>query len=294
MTSLYGDTKGIGSQILIIDAQPVIDTFQINDICSRNAFGFRFLMAPAQNVGLFACASMFNHSCLPNSEREHYGDVITFRVQKFIAKGEEIFIRYDETLSRWKITRTGCTIYSTGGASSVHANSARLVLESVDLRGRRNELAEQVEAFRADHITGNKREPLPMAVVKEAESLARELTATYDLVRYRGVPCLPLAMIQSWLISAYGTQRHKTYSTAIGVLKILACDVVEVPSLSVRATGVTEMTGEALVALSYLSSLELGDGERGLAKELEDMANDVHRFHGSKSTQLVTPAMMAM
>lgn len=75
----------------------VVDVFRVHDIVSRNGFG---LGPSARDVsaGLWVRAARINHSCVPNTDKEFFGDMMLIRAKRPIAAGEEILHSYiDET-----------------------------------------------------------------------------------------------------------------------------------------------------------------------------------------------------
>lgn len=206
-----------------------------------------------------------------------------------IAKGAEIFIQYNtgeytyeerqrETQILWSFA-CRCKLCEVEGS------------ESPKMRGHRQKLAEQIENSLEKHITGTQIEPPPAAVVKEAERLEREMIATYN-EHYSGIPKLPLARIQGWMIEAYGKRRAKIYAVATTVLKTLAYDVVEKPQLDVRTTSTTAVAMEAMTAFTMLAAMKYQDGERGVAMKLEAMAKQVARVHTGQDVENFLPKML--
>lgn len=98
---LYGDYAGDGNDISRTEDGPVVDTFRVQDIVSRNAFGpgSQFGDEGARNAstGLWIWAAYVNHSCVPNLRKEYVGDTMVLRATRRIAAGEEVFISYDES-----------------------------------------------------------------------------------------------------------------------------------------------------------------------------------------------------
>uniref|UniRef100_A0A914Z682 SET domain-containing protein n=1 Tax=Panagrolaimus superbus TaxID=310955 RepID=A0A914Z682_9BILA len=84
----------------------IIDAAKIQQICSLNRWGSGCdnlanvynldgqLQEDTENSNLFILPSYFNHSCLANSFRTFYGDVIVIHATEDIKKGDEISIAY--------------------------------------------------------------------------------------------------------------------------------------------------------------------------------------------------------
>ena len=100
LTTLSGRYSGLGTNEIVCDGVRVVNSFQIGDIVSQNAFQITPPRAPdvndsAQssvptlngniaNAGIYWLASMINHSCLPNANYTFHGDQIVVRATKLI------------------------------------------------------------------------------------------------------------------------------------------------------------------------------------------------------------------
>ncbi|GAA5974697.1 hypothetical protein JCM11641_007228 [Rhodosporidiobolus odoratus] len=72
---------------------PCIDTARIEAISAQNRFGLRSMQDGSPSA-LFLRASLFNHSCVGNSDWHIIGDVIVVRARAPIPVGEEILMSY--------------------------------------------------------------------------------------------------------------------------------------------------------------------------------------------------------
>ena len=131
----------------------------------------------------------------------------------------------------------------------------------------------------------------PKTIVKEAEDLAHDLEATYVSRRHDGLPRKPLAAIQCWLISAYGSRRAKTYEMCCSVLRSVAFDVVDEP-FSVNPTAISAVTDRAITTLKFLSAIKLRTGEKRVVRDMEDMAKTMLMMRFGSLEGLMDPAKM--
>jgi hypothetical protein len=93
-----------------------VDVMRIHVICTYNRFGFNSVNdlatfgrpKPKKNklkttpAGLYLFPSYFNHSCVPNAEREQFGEAMVIRATRNIAKRDEIFLSYMGTSSDYE------------------------------------------------------------------------------------------------------------------------------------------------------------------------------------------------
>jgi tetratricopeptide (TPR) repeat protein len=213
---LYGDYGGIGKKLIEKDGSPVIDTFQVHDIASRNTFGLAPLTssnekqsaAGTANTGLWVTASYANHSCIPNTQREFVGDLLVVRAIGLIRKGEEITHEYFDT-SDYDARQS--ELEKTWGFK---CSCALCIAEEADgpaVRKKRQECRREAEAFaEREHSSRAKR----ISILK-AERLARSIEDTYDPQRYNGIPHTATSGIKKWLEEAKGqTSRNKTSGKA--------------------------------------------------------------------------------
>ncbi|TAQ88207.1 hypothetical protein B7494_g3450 [Chlorociboria aeruginascens] len=201
---LYGDYRGLEKKLIIDETGPVIDTFQVHDIVTRNAFGpgpvysnGRYEDEDARNAstGLWILTSYANHSCIPNAKKENIGDLMILRACRPVAAGEEITHSYDESsdydarttalMNTWGFTCT-CAL-----CIAEEADSAVLRKKRRDLESEASALIERSDAVRVDRLS-----------ISKAKRLARSIDATYDDERYKGLPRMAHLRIQNWLEEA--------------------------------------------------------------------------------------------
>lgn len=196
---LYGNYQGGGKNVSRTEDGPVVDTFRVHDIVSRNAFGpgsqYGEEGASNASTGLWIWAAYINHSCVANAKKEYIGDLMVLRATRPISAGEEIFISYDES-SDYDARQTA--LMTTWG---FECNCALCAAEKADdpaVRKKRQELASEVDAFvEREHWANAKR----LTIVK-AQRLVRAIDDTYDGERYNGVPRVATRRIQEWLALA--------------------------------------------------------------------------------------------
>jgi len=198
---LYGDYQGDGEDKDVSGTEdgPVVDTFRVHDIISRNAFGpgSQYSEEGASNAstGLWIWAAYINHSCIPNAKKEYIGDLMVLRATRPITAGEEIFHSYDESSD---YDTRQMALMTTWG---FECNCALCAAEKADdpaVRKRRRELASEADAFvERENWASTKR-----LTVAKAQRLVRAIDETYDDERYEGVPRVAILRLQEWLIKA--------------------------------------------------------------------------------------------
>jgi hypothetical protein len=199
-TSLFGDHTGLGTQVLIKDGAPVIDTFQIHDIVSRNAFGPGEVFASSKqqqdgrkaSTGLWVRSAYINHSCIPNAAKDSMGDLMVFRAVRDIAAGEEITHCYSEAID---LKDRAANLKTTWGFECDCKLCKAEKKDGAALRTKRMELMGQAEALMArDDVRIAKR-----VTVGRLETVMKELDATYNEQRYQGIPRYGVERIQEWI-----------------------------------------------------------------------------------------------
>jgi tetratricopeptide (TPR) repeat protein len=196
---LYGDYEGDGKNVYKTEDGPVVDSFRVHDIMSRNAFGagsqYGEEGANKASTGLWIWAAYMNHSCIPNTKKEFIGDLMVVRAARPITAGEELFNSYDGS-SDYDTRKTA--LMTTWG---FECNCALCIAEKADdptVRKKRQELANDADVFVA-------REPWANAkrlTISKAQRLARAIDDTYDGERYKSVPRVAAQGIQGWLARA--------------------------------------------------------------------------------------------
>ncbi|KAI1206533.1 uncharacterized protein F4807DRAFT_438339 [Annulohypoxylon truncatum] len=193
---LYGDYQGDGSESFRTEDGPIVDTFRVHDIVSRNAFspGSQFGEEDASNAstGLWVRAAYINHSCVANIEKEYVGDMMILRASRPIKSGEEIFHRYDESSDYEARQRALETTWGFG------CSCALCVVEKADdpaLRKRRQELVNEADQLIAKEHWANARS----LMVTRAKRIMRSIDETYQEKKYKGLPHLATRRIQEWI-----------------------------------------------------------------------------------------------
>lgn len=197
--ALYGDWEGVPTTPTALPDGPVVDTFRVHDIVSRNAFGpgsqYGEQGARDASTGLWLRASRGNHSCAANAAKEFVGDLMVLRAARDIKEGEEIFHAYDESgdyEARKEALATTWGFECDCELCKVERE------EKGEVRKKRRELMEEVERFVAkENWAGANRR----AVVR-AQRLAEKIEETYDKERYQGLPRLAARTSREWLARA--------------------------------------------------------------------------------------------
>ncbi|KAG0652980.1 SET domain-containing [Hyphodiscus hymeniophilus] len=201
---LYGDYRGLGKQLIVRDSSPVIDTFQVHDIVSRNAFGPGPMHSSRReaeedesnaSAGLWVMAAYINHSCIPNAEKECVGDLMILRATRRIRAGEEITHSYDASSD---YDARSAALMNTWGFT---CDCALCVAEKADgpgLRKKRLQLESEANAL----VERNAPVGAKMLAVAKGRRLIRSINETYNDERYKGLPRTALDRIQKWLAEA--------------------------------------------------------------------------------------------
>ncbi|KAM0705275.1 hypothetical protein Q7P35_008065 [Cladosporium inversicolor] len=207
-TSLFGDHEGLGKQLLIKDGIPVIDTFQIHDIVSRNAFGPGETFATGKqdgrkaSTGLWVRSAYINHSCIPNAKKDSVGDLMVFRATRPIKAGEEIFHCYSESID---LKDRAANLKKTWGFDCDCRLCKAEKKDGAQVREKRMELMGQAEALmQRDDVRIAKR-----VTVGRLETIIKELNETYNEQRYQGIPRYGVERIQEWIAQAKKGQKLK-------------------------------------------------------------------------------------
>lgn len=196
---LFGDYEGDGKNIFRTDDGPIVDTFRIHDIVSRNGFGLgnQYGEEGARNAstGLCIWAAYINHSCVPNTSKDFVGDLMVLRATRPLKAGEEVFFSYDEN---GDYDARQAALMTTWG---FECNCPLCAAEKADdpaVRKKRAELSAQADEFASkEHWANAKR-----LTVASAQRLAKAIDDTYDDERYKNVPRLAGRSIQEWLTKA--------------------------------------------------------------------------------------------
>jgi tetratricopeptide (TPR) repeat protein len=198
-TSLFGE-------LLVKDGNPVIDTFQIHDIVSRNAFGPGETFATGNqdgrkaSTGLWVRSAYINHSCIPNAKKDSVGDLMVFRATRPIKAGEEITHCYSESID---LKDRAANLKKTWGFECDCRLCKAEKKDGAQVREKRMELMGQAEALmQRDDVRIAKR-----TTVARLETVIKELNETYNEQRYQGIPRYGVERIQEWMAQAKKGQK---------------------------------------------------------------------------------------
>ncbi|KAI8959280.1 SET domain-containing protein [Daldinia sp. FL1419] len=193
---LYGDYQGDGNDVSSTEDGPVVDTFRVHDIVSRNAFGpgsqFGDEGISNASTGLWIWAAYINHSCVANAKKEYVGDLMVLRAIRPIASGEEIFHSYDESSD---FDTRQASLMTTWGFECNCPLCAAEKTDSPAIRKKRRDLADDADQFVAtEHYLDAKR-----LTISKAKRLAKAIEDTYDEKKYKDLPRFASQRIQEWL-----------------------------------------------------------------------------------------------
>lgn len=212
--SLYGgEYERTGGEGTIVDGVPVVDVFLVEGIRTKNCFS-----APRSTLedtrpsipdglqarGLWAHASLLNHSCVANTMRSFIGDMLISRATRDIKEGDEIFQQYVPVKPladvRGKLFEEGwgfscgCALCAGERASP----AAKLA--------KRRELLDAVEKLCNKQIPG--RELIPDAKIRSVDKLARQLEEAHEASVYDPIPRLALIYPCHWLVAAHRGRKN--------------------------------------------------------------------------------------
>ncbi|KAK7190032.1 TPR domain protein [Paraphaeosphaeria sporulosa] len=196
---LFGDYEGDGKKIFRTGDGPIVDTFRIHDIVSRNGFGLgnQYGEEGARNAstGLCTWAAYINHSCVPNTSKDFVGDLMVLRAIRPLIAGEEVFFSYDED---GDYDARQAALMTTWGFECKCPLCAAEKADDLAVRKKRAELVQQSVDF-VKHENWPDANRLKIA---SAQRLAKAIDDTYNNERYKGVPRLAGRIIQEWLMKA--------------------------------------------------------------------------------------------
>ncbi|KAI1647411.1 SET domain-containing protein [Daldinia loculata] len=196
---LYGDYQGDGSNVSKTGDGPVVDTFRVHDIVSRNAFGpgsqFGDEGISNASTGLWIWAAYINHSCVANAKKEYVGDLMVLRATRPIAAGEEIFHSYDESSD---YDARQAALMTTWGFECSCPLCAAEKTDTPAVRKKRRDLTDDADQFvTTEHYLDAKR-----LTISKAKRLVKAIEDTYDENKYKDLPRFASQRIKEWLALA--------------------------------------------------------------------------------------------
>lgn len=196
---LFGDYEGDGKKIFRTEDGPIVDTFRIHDIVSRNGFGLgnQYGEEGARNAstGLCTWAAYINHSCIANTTKDFVGDLMVLRAIRPLKAGEEVFISYDASSD---YDARQAALMTTWGFECECPLCAAEKGDDPAVRKKRTELSAQADQFANMENWANAKR----LTVASAQRLAKAIDDTYDNERYKDVPRLAGRSLQEWLAKA--------------------------------------------------------------------------------------------
>lgn len=195
-------------QVIRVDGDVVLDTFQAQAIAELNGFGCPGTRSSldddeetlgGNSTGIWLHASYMNHSCLPNTARAFIGDMMIVRATRDIAAGEEILTSYQPAAMVFPERREKFKLWGFKCDCPLCLIERQLPASAFTDRGR---VEKEAKAFIAAnprwHANGT--QPVSAATLTEAKDILRRLEATYD--KYDTLPRMGCVDIDFWLMQA--------------------------------------------------------------------------------------------
>ncbi|KAJ4147274.1 hypothetical protein LMH87_001809 [Akanthomyces muscarius] len=194
-----GSWAGVGDACPSTADGPVVDTFQVQNIVQRNAFG----LAPQTDdedvtnatTGLWARACYMNHSCLANSIKDFAGDLIVLRAARAIPAGEEITHAYDDN---GDYDARQALLQKTWGFMCRCKLCTAEEQDGEEVRVKRRALLKEANEFAQSNGPSGAR----IVAMTKAKRLRKALDDTYDEKRFKDLPRLATKVIDHWLMLA--------------------------------------------------------------------------------------------
>ena len=195
---LYSDYQGDEKNVFGTEDGPIVDTFRVHDIVSRNAFGlgsqFGEQGAKDASTGLWIWTAYVNHSCIPNVKKEFVGDLMVLRATRSVVAGEEILHSYVE--SRDYEARKRALMTTWGFECNCSLCAAERPDDSA-VKKKRLELASDAEAF----VGKENWVDVKRLTISKVQRLERATNDTSNSEVYKDVP-RAVRSIQEWLTKA--------------------------------------------------------------------------------------------
>lgn len=194
-----GAYTGLGEKATSSAEGPVVDTFQVQHIVQRNAFG----LGPQSDdedvsnatTGLWARAAYLNHSCVANSVKDFAGDLMVVRAAQNIKAGEEITHSYEET---GDYDARMASLQRTWGFKCKCKLCKAEEKDSAEVRAKRKALEKEANEF----VQSNNPSGARIIATTKAKRMKKALEDTYDEKRFKDLPKLATRVIDHWLAIA--------------------------------------------------------------------------------------------
>ena len=295
LMQLHGNYKGDGEQVCEVDSAAVVDAFKVHDIVSCNSFtlspinqtdvlDYEHLMEGSSAIWIRL--SYANHSCIPNSQKVSYGDLVLLHATRPIAEGEEITINYSgdrkDFHARQKQMRTNWNFQCDCALCKADA-----LCSSTSLLERARLYKETMLQFAANPPARNNLSLLP-----KFERYVEDVSRTYRHNLFAGLPKIHKLHAQNWLLEASiaAQDRPRTRRATINILLTLGFDVYEDDS-SIRTivfTANSVLPKEAMTLLNpvVVQAIEARQsGNTAVADHLLNFAKTLERVNYGTDTQ---------
>jgi hypothetical protein len=214
---------------------------------------------------LFVHGSQINHSCMPNTARAFFEDLLVVRASRHIRAGEQLFVSMTQLYDDFEQTKKYLSQNPRG-----HCECAICVAEqqtSPQQRATRQETLRMVAAFRnaADQsINGHTTKTKLDGMIKKGVQLVSKLSETYDDNNFKdGMPRRGLATLYSALLDVHmkstiligrlnpPKKMTKTLNFPTQALRAQGCKVAVDPSGNVTFANLYGMDNDLTKQLLY-------------------------------------------
>ena len=231
--------------------------------------------------------SYANHSCIANSQKTSYDDLVLLHATQPIAKGEEITLNYcgdrKDFEARTKQMRSNWVFQCECPLCGADAQC-----RPADLIARANLYKEAMLQY-ADSPPSKRQN---LSLLPKFERYAKDINRTYRGSLYVGLPKIHLLQAQNWLLEASITahDRPKARQATINILQTLGFEVdTEGESIKkITFTVNSVLPKEAMTLLSPLVDQAIKarrSGNAAVAEHLLNFAKMLERVNYGTNTQ---------
>jgi len=230
LMQLHGNYKGIGTQVNEVDGVAVVDAFQVHDIVACNSFALspidqtdlsNYERLVEGSSAMWIRLSYANHSCIPNSQKTTYGDLMLLHATRPIAEGEEITVSYLGDCKNFEARKKKMRV-NWGFQCECPLCKADAQCPPANLSARVRLYKEVSDQFTA---TPPWRKNLSMA--PQFERYVEDINRTYSGSLYDDLPKIPLLLAQAWLLEAYTAAQDlpRSRQATVDILHTLGFEV---------------------------------------------------------------------
>ena len=296
LMQLHGNYKSTGEQVKEIDGIAAVDAFQVHDIVACNSFSLLpinqtdvldYERLVEGSSAIWIRLSYANHSCIPNSQKTSYGDLVLLHATQPIAKDEEITLNYSGDRKDFE-ARTKQMRSNWGFQCECRLCGADAQCRPADLIARANLYKEAMLQY-ADSPPSRRQS---LSLLPKFERYVEDINRTYRGSQYVGLPKIHLLQAQNWLLEASITahDRPKARQATINILQTLGFEVdTEGESIKKITFTVNSMLPkEAMTLLSPLVGQAIEarrSGNVAVAEHLLNFAKVLERVNYGTNTQ---------